>query len=549
MFSHRGIRQPISERPPSKPQRRPTLRLLLVSTYTFFLPLAVGGAGSDIISANPHRLNCRRGEGLLNPCQQQLANDSRVGLIAIHTFGHDDPTLPVDARCTYQDVADTADSLEALFLKPVVFDPNGGGNHLLHKDLEILCSLSNLNLTQPPPATNCQAVVAAYLATNTSWRPRCPGAATTTVHYNQYAYSMDRPGDPDRIATNGTIIDDPADFVRFGACQPTDTACVNKQKTGSLLKAAGFCATPLPANGLLTLATSGQGKLRWNNGPIRLGGFYWPGALTGYSTSPEVPTFTYDGYLGTLANYGINYTRVWAIDQSTSLQVSRGLQARSPTEGFTPFALTRKGYNLKSMNNVFFTRARRFMQEAAKRGIVVQYTLFDHSGLQNKGRQRGAWLDSPYNPANQCPPPTPENNEPCEKIAVSAGDSESKKAPENFLGFVDRDGTGCGETCRKECCTADGQPEPHCLTKLGEAHQLYIEETGKQLGGCKNVIFEVMNEPRQDPKVARARCDDGTTADADLSWAPNEIANWHKWASCVLKRALARPDEVACPNI
>lgn len=494
-------------------------------------PVAALAAGSDIISVNPHRPNCQQppppGQPWpLNTCQESVIQDPRVGFFAVHTSGNNDPGKPNNARCTYQDIVDQADDLAARYQKPAIFDPDGGSAHTLPEDLEMLCGASQI--------AGCDAKAADLLANpgTYSWASSCPLPSTTSVHYDQYAWALND------LALGSATISAESDFARFTPCQMPNAQCEAKWTNGMMLRAAGFCASKLQGNGLLTLApTAGGLRPRWNGSAVRLGGFYWTGALTGYSTSPQTPRFTYHGYLGTLMGRGINFTRVWAVEQWTSLQIGTA-SPRPATAGLTPFGLTSGKYDLKKMSDTFFTQARDFLREAARRGIVVQYTLFDHSGLQNLAR--GSWPDSPYNPSNQCtandPPATG-----CSAIPLAAG--PSGKAPADFLGLI---GTGCGANCNETCCATGVALNAACLTRLGKAHRFYLEETGKRLGGCSNVIFELMNEPRQDT-LDPATC--GLGGDDLVSWPPAAVEKWHRWASCVLSGALKSPNEVACPAL
>lgn len=242
----------------------------------------------------------------------------------------------------------------------------------------------------------------------------------------------------------------------------------------SIRVALGQHATRLLPNGLLTRLND---KFYWtgSGSPITLMGYSWMGALTGLN-------FDIDGYLDVLQSYGINLTRVWAIEQWTALAVDAP-DAPRVSNGLTPFGgnLTSK-WNLNQLNNVFFSRAKRFVQAAADRGIVVQFTLFEHVGLLKSASEYGNSLGSPYNKANNV-------NGYFDYDPVASG-----KAPSGFTG---RDGTA-----------------------IGTVHRAFLARVARELGAYENVIFEIMNEP------------------SDGEW-PDDDA-WHQWVADVLRAEFAK---------
>lgn len=85
----------------------------------------------------------------------------------------------------------------------------------------------------------------------------------------------------------------------------------------------------------------------------------------------------------------------------------RRLTGSPPTgsEGVTPFAGTfAGGYNLGEDSPIFYDRLRRFAQEGADRGVVVQLSLFDKHGLICPAID-GRYKDSPYKNGNNHPQP------------------------------------------------------------------------------------------------------------------------------------------------
>lgn len=284
-----------------------------------------------------------------------------------------------------------------------------------------------------------------------NWITTLKNAGAHYEHYDRY-FDVSCTKCPNR----GDVIDDATDF-------PASSHTV-RQKLGQN-------ATHLLPNGTLT---RNQDKLHWtgNSSPITLMGYSWMGALAGNN-------FNIEGYLDVLQSYGINFTRVWAVEQWTGLAVD---SPNTPlvSNDFTPFGgnLTVK-WDLSQPSEPFFTRASDFAQAAADRGIVVQLSLFDYHGLLNE-LTYGRWLGSPYNKANNV------------NGFFDAGPTNSP--PPSFLG---RDGTA-----------------------IGAINRAYIERVAQRLGGYGNVIFEIMNEPK------------------DGDWADDEV--WHDWVAGILRTEFAK---------
>jgi hypothetical protein len=241
-----------------------------------------------------------------------------------------------------------------------------------------------------------------------------------------------------------------------------------------ILAALGRHATRLKTGGLLTRKGT---EFHWDGEPVTLMGSSSYGALVSFN-------FDVEGYLGVLASRGVNLTRVWCIEQwsATAWRKNRA-------NGLTPFIFEAGRYDLTRLNDAFFERLRRFVNEAATRGIVVQLTLFDRCGFPNTDRV-GEWADNPYNRAN------------------------------NVNGFLDLEMIpGRSQRRRYPAFTAmEGSP-------IGRINRAFIERVAREVGGQGNVIYEIMNEPHH-------------------YWSNQ--AEWHGWVSGILRDAFERLEHV--PN-
>ena len=248
----------------------------------------------------------------------------------------------------------------------------------------------------------------------------------------------------------------------------------------SLLQAiASSCASDLEANGKLTISGT---QFRWRNPAtgnekdIQLVGFSSMGAVVG-------DNFNITQYLDTLEDYGVNLTRVWAVEQWTALAV-RKAGAPHTDQGITPFKVLGNGqWDLDQISSTFLSRLKSFVQQAAQRGIVVQVTLFDRHGLKNvscgsNALCYGSWMGSPYNSALNV------------NGVFSAGPS--------------------------------GQPPANFLDTSGQAWDLnysyFASAVVNALRSEGNVIFEIMNEPR-----------------AQGAWTESKITAWHRKMATYLR--------------
>ena len=116
--------------------------------------------------------------------------------------------------------------------------------------------------------------------------------------------------------------------------------------------------------------------------------------------------FDYRRYLETLSADGLNYTRLFGGSYveipARSFGIRRNTLAPEPGRFIAPWArsgtLGYEGggnkFDLERWNPEFLDRYRGFLAEAAKRGIVVEVTLF------SSHYQEAHWKVSPFNPAN-----------------------------------------------------------------------------------------------------------------------------------------------------
>jgi len=172
--------------------------------------------------------------------------------------------------------------------------------------------------------------------------------------------------------------------------------------------------------------------------------------------------FDYKRYLATLTADGLNYTRLFGgayVEMpEKSFGILRNDLAPAPGRFIAPWARSETpGYagggnrlDLERWNAEYFTRFHDFLAEAARRGIVVEISLFSshYSEMQ--------WKLSPFNPANN----------------VSGTDAiDWKKANTlengNLLGYEER----------------------------------YVRKLVREANGFDNAIFEIQNEPWSDRTV------------------------------------------------
>jgi hypothetical protein len=116
--------------------------------------------------------------------------------------------------------------------------------------------------------------------------------------------------------------------------------------------------------------------------------------------------FDYRRYLDTLSSDGLNYTRLFTGSYvevpAKSFGILRNDLAPAPGRFLAPWSRSETAgyagggnkFDLQKWNPEFFERYRDFLKEAAKRGIVVEITLFSAHYDETQ------WQMSPFNPAN-----------------------------------------------------------------------------------------------------------------------------------------------------
>ncbi|HVN03493.1 MAG TPA: hypothetical protein VMT86_03685 [Bryobacteraceae bacterium] len=162
--------------------------------------------------------------------------------------------------------------------------------------------------------------------------------------------------------------------------------------------------------------------------------------------------FDYHKYLESLAAAGMNYTRLFGGSYREVAGQSFGIRRNTlaPVNGryVAPWAQTAGGrYDLERWNPEFFRRYHEFLSEAARRGIVVEVSLF------TSYYQDAQWAISPLNPANNV-------------NGTSAIDWKKLHTLEN------------------------GNILPY--------QERYVRKLVREANGFDNVIFEIQNEPWAD---------------------------------------------------
>jgi hypothetical protein len=209
----------------------------------------------------------------------------------------------------------------------------------------------------------------------------------------------------------------------------------------------------------------------------------WPAAA---STGADP---TWDVFFTFLRKRGLNLLRVW-VTGGTSVARVDGVLKPMHLHPFNP-VLQGGGWKWKvraaveqgQWNNAYFDRLARFAQKADENGVSLQLTLFnyfDFSRDETAGFK--AWCMSPWNP----------------KLS-DAGDTWSNAHLVN---------TGAAFLCDQKDVQGDANrrlayfynPANLGLEKVQRA---LIRKLGQTLGGRKNIILEIFNEPRgSDAEIA-----------------------------------------------
>jgi hypothetical protein len=163
--------------------------------------------------------------------------------------------------------------------------------------------------------------------------------------------------------------------------------------------------------GLLTAAALAQQPLRLH--PKNPHYFEFRGKPTVLITSAEHygavlnPDFEFKTYLDELARHGLNYTRIFSGSYVEApglgdFSIPSNTLGPKPERFLAPWARTdQPGYHrggnkfdLARWDPAYFSRLKSFVQEAGKRGIVVEMTLFTSHYSED------GWLSSPLHPKN-----------------------------------------------------------------------------------------------------------------------------------------------------
>jgi hypothetical protein len=207
------------------------------------------------------------------------------------------------------------------------------------------------------------------------------------------------------------------------------------------------------ATAVLTASAASPIKLHPNNPHY----FEFRGKAVALITSGEHygavlnAAFDYRRYLDTLAQDGLNYTRLFGGSYieipGQSFGIRRNDLAPEPGRFLAPWARSGDKFDLDRWSPEFFERYRDFLSEAGKRGIVVEVTLFSSS------YQEAQWKVSAFHPANNV----------------------------NGIGALD-------------------WKELHTLRNGNELayQERYVRKLVREANGFDNVIFEIQNEPWSD---------------------------------------------------
>ncbi len=166
--------------------------------------------------------------------------------------------------------------------------------------------------------------------------------------------------------------------------------------------------------------------------------------------------FDYKKYLQTLADEGMNYTRIFTgtyyeITGDFNIEKNNLAPKRERYIGPWPEAESDKSkFDLSKWNEAYFARLKDFLTEAGKRDIIVEVTLF--SSIYSEK----TWGISPQNPVNN----------------VNLTDSLSHKRAQTM------DNKG-----------------------LWSYQEAFVEKMVRELNGFDNIFFEIQNEPWSDHNV------------------------------------------------
>jgi len=190
--------------------------------------------------------------------------------------------------------------------------------------------------------------------------------------------------------------------------------------------------------------------------------FVYQGKATALITSAEHYgavlnlDFDYKTYLKTLADEGMNYTRIFTgiyYEVQGDFNIEKNTLAPKPDRYIGPWQKVNGNslkFDLSEWNDAYFARLKDFLDEARKRNIIVEITLFS-SIYQDK-----TWGISPQNPVNN----------------VNLTDS----IPRRLAQTLDNKG-------------------------LWPYQEAFVKKIVTELNGFDNIFFEIQNEPWSDRTV------------------------------------------------
>lgn len=184
----------------------------------------------------------------------------------------------------------------------------------------------------------------------------------------------------------------------------------------------------------------------------------------------------------TLPNYtrdlrwkGINFTRIWAVDQWVAQAGNSCTSGKGPTP--FPGTLGNQNYNLEGANKDFYHYLRRFVQSAADHGIVVQLSVFDRHGVVNTAGINGDFSQSPYN-----------------RLKNTESDSTGRFPEPEFCATPLGEGHLLEDPELAPCVPPPG----FILADANEDfHFPYLARVARETGAIGNVMYEVINEAVQ----------------------------------------------------
>lgn len=200
-----------------------------------------------------------------------------------------------------------------------------------------------------------------------------------------------------------------------------------------------------------------QGRvLLWNDRPIQLVGCSYYGLIGDRS-------FDAEAFLDRLAAHHVNFTRFflilpWPVE---------------PGPNRLPFAKAGGKYDLHQFDEDFFRRLRAVARYAETLGIVCQVCLFDRCGLAIGDHL--AWDNNPYN------------------------------ADCNINGLL-----SAGNRSYPAFCHTKGD--------IARINARFVTKVVETIGDCRNVIYEIMNEPYREL---------------------GSLREWHVWVADILRANLA----------